>query len=1178
MTLQNLGLAADGGGEGLEDVAGGAVQQNLDEDQQVAADLGRVDQGGVAGDDPLFAQPFDAFETGGGGQVASPGQFGVGDAGLGLEHAQDAAVDGVDVDHRISCLHTERSSASCPIIRSTFNELRPIGVNPQDLSPMPAPAFSPASLAVWDGLDAHKFRNEREAVAADLARIPLDAAERAAVVDEAVALVEHARRSQKKQGVVESFLQQFSLGTREGLALMCLAEALLRVPDEETRDRLIAEKIGSADWAAHLGQSDSLFVNASTWGLMLTGKLVDVDDEARSDLPGFLKRIAGRLGEPVIRQAVATAVKIMGEQFVVGRTIQAALKRSNKEGWLCSFDMLGEGARTMADADRYETIYAEAIEAVGRTSKGQGPEHGHGVSVKLSALSPRYEATQEDGVWETLYPRVLRLALIAAKYDINFTIDAEEADRLALSLKLLDRLAHEPSLGGWTGLGLAVQAYQKRGLETIQRVADLARRSGRRLMVRLVKGAYWDTEIKRAQVFGRTDYPVFTTKAATDLNYLVCARAMIEASPAIYSQFASHNAHTLAAVRRMARDRGVAVEHQRLHGMGEALYDAAREAWKGETVIVRAYAPVGGHEELLPYLVRRLLENGANSSFVHALLDERVPASAVAADPISLVEQAPDRHPKIPVPKDMYGDRQNSLGRDYSQAADRERHAKALGLVDREKLTSGPIVGGKLRAGINAQAVTNPFDRSQVLGHASEAETTDIDAAALAAANAHVAWDRQGGANRAIVLRAMADALEADMDRLVALLSREAGKTLNDGVAEVREAADFCRYYALLAERDFSAPETLKGPTGETNQLILHGRGVFACISPWNFPLAIFTGQIAAALAAGNAVLAKPAEQTPLIAAEAVRLYHKAGLNPDLLALVPGRGETVGAALVTHPGVDGVAFTGGTDTAAAINRSIAARPGAIIPFIAETGGLNGMFIDTTALKEQVIDDVIQSAFGSAGQRCSALRVLYVPKESADALIEGLKGALAVQVLGDPADPRTDIGPVIDPGSRRALEAHVERLSREAKIVARAALPLGSEKGDLFAPTIAEIPAPDFLEREVFGPVLHIYRYAPSDLKSVAGALAARGYGLTLGVHSRIEAFAEEVADLVPAGNVYVNRSITGAVVGVQPFGGEGLSGTGPKAGGPNSLIRYAAEKAISVNIAAQGGDPALLSL
>lgn len=1036
--------------------------------------------------------------------------------------------------------------------------------------------MTPTDLRHWDELDRNKYRDEREVVAELLAAEPLTPDGRAAVLNDAVGLVESARKSQKRQGVVESFLQEFSLGTREGLALMCLAEALLRTPDADTRDRLIAEKIGSADWASHMGQSDSLFVNASTWGLMLTGKLVDVDDEARSDLPNFLKRLVGRLGEPVIRQAVATAVKIMGEQFVVGRTIEAALKRSDRENWLCSFDMLGEGARTAADAERYEKIYADAIEAVGKTAKGEGPERGHGVSVKLSALSPRYQAVQEDRVWEELYPRILRLALIAAKYDINYTIDAEEADRLALSLKLLERLAREPALGDWQGLGLAVQAYQKRTTETVAKLAELAKSSGRRLMVRLVKGAYWDTEIKLAQVNGRTDYPVFTTKPATDLNYLVCAKALIEASPYIFSQFATHNAHTLAAVHRMAADRGVTIEFQRLHGMGEALYDGAKAEW-GD-VVVRAYAPVGGHEELLPYLVRRLLENGANSSFVHALLDERVPAADVAADPITSVEAQPDRHPKIPVPMNIYGDRQNSLGRDYSQASDRERHAAALERVDSEKLTAGPIIGGKLRAGVNAQDVTNPYDRSRVLGHVSEASVEDVDLAVNTAANAQLAWDRLGGAGRAPVLRAMADALEADLDRLVALLSREAGKTLNDGVAEVREAADFCRYYALLAERDFGGRQTLKGPTGETNELVLHGRGVFACISPWNFPLAIFTGQIAAALAAGNAVVAKPAEQTPLIAAEAVRLYYKAGLNPDLLALVPGRGETVGAALTGHPGVDGVAFTGGTDTASAINRGLAARPGAIIPFIAETGGLNGMFVDTTALKEQIIDDVILSAFGSAGQRCSALRVLYAPKDSADALIEGLKGALAAQVLGDPTDAKTDIGPVIDAESRANLEAHVERLSKEAKIIARAELPAGAEMGDLFAPTIAEIPTPDFLEREVFGPILHVYRYEPKDLEKVAGKLAARGFGLTLGVHSRIDAFAREVMELVPAGNVYVNRSIIGAVVGVQPFGGEGLSGTGPKAGGPNSLIRYAAEKAISINIAAQGGDPTLLNL
>ena len=1035
-------------------------------------------------------------------------------------------------------------------------------------------------MSHWDALDQLKFRDEREVVTDLLARMPLDPIERGAVVGEAIALVERARNAANRQGVVEGFLQEYSLGTREGLALMCLAEAVLRTPDDDTRDRLIAEKISSADWASHLGQSDSLFVNASTWGLMLTGKLVDVDEDARRDLPGFLARVAGRIGEPVIRQAVVTAVKIMGEQFVLGRNIGAALKRADRHDWLCSFDMLGEGARTAADAEHYERIYAGAIEAVGKArAKDEGPEDGHGVSVKLSALSPRYEAIQEDRVWSELYPRLLRLARLGAKYNLNFTIDAEEADRLVLSLKLLDRLAHEPELGDWTGLGLAVQAYQKRGPQVIALIADLARRSGRRLMVRLVKGAYWDTEIKRAQIAGRVDYPVFTTKQATDLNFLVCAEAMVEAAPHIYSQFATHNAHTLAAVNRMAREREVRIEFQRLHGMGEALYDAARHTWnEGAEPVVRAYAPVGGHEELLPYLVRRLLENGANSSFVHALLDERVPAGDVAADPISAVEAQPDRHPKLPVPRDMYGNRLNSLGRDYSQAEDREVHAQTLEALDREKLNAGPLIGGALKAGENPRDVTNPCDRSRILGHVSEATAADVDEAVDRASRAQVAWDRSGGAARAVILRAMGDALEADMDRLIALLCREAGKTLDDGVAEVREAADFCRYYAMLAEQQFGGPEDLIGPAGETNRLVLHGRGVFACISPWNFPLAIFTGQVAAALAAGNAVLAKPAEQTPLVACEAARQFHKAGLDPDLLALVPGRGETVGAALVNHPGIDGVAFTGGTETASAINRSIAAREGPIIPFIAETGGLNGMFVDTTALREQVIDDVIVSAFGSAGQRCSALRILFIPKANADDFIQRLAGALKTRVIGDPADPSTDIGPVIDTDARDILEKHVQRLEKEAKVVARADLPEGAERGDLFAPVIAEIPTPDFLEKEVFGPILHIYRYDPDNLEEVARKLAARGYGLTLGVHSRIDAFAADVMELVPAGNVYVNRSMTGAVVGVQPFGGEGLSGTGPKAGGPSSLIRYAAEKAISVNIAAQGGDPALLNL
>lgn len=1033
-------------------------------------------------------------------------------------------------------------------------------------------AYNPESD--WDRIDRAKFADEAAVVADLLAATPLGPDARQAVVARAARLVEGARASARKQGVVESFLKEFSLGTREGLALMCLSEALLRTPDADTRDRLIAEKISMADWASHLGKSDSLFVNASTWGLMLTGKLVDVEDAAKRDVGGYLKRMTARVGEPVIRQAVAAAVRIMGEQFVLGRTIAEALKRARREKMLCSFDMLGEGARTAEDAVRYVQIYADAIEAVGAASDGAGPELGHGVSVKLSALCPRYEAVQEARVWDELYPRVKELALIAARHNLNFAIDAEEADRLVLSLKLVERLAQEPELGDWQGLGVVVQAYQKRALEVIAGLADLARKSGRRIMVRLVKGAYWDSEIKRGQVAGMPDYPVFTTKAATDLSYLVCAQALIAASPQLYPQFASHNAHTLAAVRHMADKAGVRIEHQRLHGMGEALYQAAEAEYGPLTV--RAYAPVGGHEELLPYLVRRLLENGANSSFVHVLLDESVPAIDVVRDPVALVEAQRGRHPKIALPRDIYGPgRINPLGRDISQAAVRARHAEAVAAQGAALPLAGPIVGGVL-AGEGARAVTGPVDTARVIGHAADAAPAHIDEAARRARAAQGAWDRSGGPVRATVLRAMGDALESAGDRLIALLTLEAGKTFNDAVAELREAVDFCRYYACLAEREFGPPQSLTGPVGETNQWQLFGRGTFACISPWNFPLAIFTGQIAAALAAGNAVLAKPAEQTPLIAAEAVKLFHGAGLDPDLLALLPGDGASVGAALVAHPQIDGVAFTGGTETAWAINRALAARNGPIVPFIAETGGLNAMFVDTTALKEQVVDDVILSAFGSAGQRCSALRMLFLPHDSADGIIECLEGALAALNLGDPALPSTDVGPVIDGDALAALNAHIARLEQEATIIARHA---GTPQiGHFFAPTIAEVPAPDFLEREVFGPVLHICRYDPDDLPEFAARLAARGYGLTLGVHSRIERFAREVQVLVPAGNIYVNRSIIGAVVGVQPFGGVGLSGTGPKAGGPHALHRFANERAISVNIMAQGGDPALLQL
>ncbi len=997
----------------------------------------------------------------------------------------------------------------------------------------------------WDAIDKHKFRDESLAVQDLLNTHGLTPDDQAVIASNALSLVNAARLSSKKKGVVESFLQEFSLGTKEGLALMCLSEALLRIPDADTCDALIAEKIASADWEKHLGQSDSLFVNASTWGLMLTGRLVDVDDATKRDAPGFLKRMTAKMGEPVIRKAVATAVRMMGEQFVLGRTIKDALARAKREDALCSFDMLGEGARTYADAARYEKIYTDAIKAVGEAASGVGPTAGHGVSVKLSALCPRYEAVQEAYVWKTLYPRLRTLAELAASYNLNLAIDAEESDRLVMSLKMIERLVYEPSLGDWSGLGVVVQAYQKRAGFVIDALHNLASESRRHIMVRLVKGAYWDSEVKRAQVNGRPSYPVYTTKAATDMSYLVCARQLIAASPKLFPQFASHNAHTLAAVRHMAQQAGVQIEHQRLHGMGEALYKAA-DGHYGE-VTLRAYAPVGGHEELLPYLVRRLLENGANSSFVHALLDERVPAEAVVGNPIKALEAQPHQHPKLPLPSDLYGqERANPLGRDYSVATVREvarTHASSLKLGSVKALTKN-----------------------------------EIDVAFAKARQVQPSWDAQGGTGRASVLRAMGDALEADADRLIALLSIEGGKTLEDGIAEVREAVDFCRYYAVLAEQQFAGLSTLNGPVGETNQLENCGRGVFICISPWNFPLAIFIGQIAAALAAGNAVLAKPAEQTPLIAQEAVRLFYAAGLDLALLTLVSGDGADVGAYLVQHAGHDGVAFTGGTETARTINHSLANRVGAIVPFIAETGGLNAMFVDTTALKEQVVDDVLQSAFGSAGQRCSALRVLFLPKESADDVIETLVGALKTRIVGDPSDPATDIGPVIDQSSKEALERHVARLLKDAKILAQVDVShLGNDR-PYFGPVIAEIPTPDYLEREVFGPILHIYRYDPKALDHVTQAFAARGYGLTLGVHSRIERFAHYIRARVPAGNMYVNRSMTGAVVGVQPFGGVGLSGTGPKAGGPHALLRYATERALTVNITAQGGDPALMNL
>jgi RHH-type transcriptional regulator, proline utilization regulon repressor / proline dehydrogenase / delta 1-pyrroline-5-carboxylate dehydrogenase len=1045
-----------------------------------------------------------------------------------------------------------------------------------------ADAAGPAGLD-WDALDLGRYAPEDEAIQGLLAACPLDATARAGVEAAARALVRKARGLKRRKGVMESFLEEFGLSNSEGLALMCLAEALLRVPDDDTADRLIAEKIKSGRWSEHLGQSDSWLVNAGTWGLMLTGRVVSLSDDLRGDFSGFMKRFVSRAGEPVVRAGAMQAMRILGEQFVLGRDIDAAIRRGRGfvragEASFFSFDMLGEGARTAADAARYLESYANSIRAVGADgadgADGAGaPEARSGVSVKLSALHPRYDARQEDRVFGELYGVVLDLCRLAKDADINLCLDAEETERLVISLKMLDRLADEPSLKGWGGLGLAVQAYQKRARAAIAMIGDMARRRKMRIMARLVKGAYWDGEIKRAQVNGRADYPVFTTKHATDLSYLVCADDLLSHGGHIYPQFATHNAHTAAAVKRLAEARGVsAYEFQRLHGMGEALYTAAEFA-----APVRVYAPVGGHEELLPYLVRRLLENGANTSFVHSFLDDDVSPDLVAADPIARVEAAPRRHARLPLPGGLFGaSRRNSTGRDLSIAVDRKAITDMISLRDDEDpfsvraLVSGetaPLIGE--RREIRAPA-TGAF-----LGSSIDATAEIVDAAIAAAARAQPSWNGKGAVERGQILRACADRLEAASDRFISHLATEAGRTLQDGIDEVREAVDFLRYYAAETERVFGRPERLPGPAGETNFLELSGRGVFACISPWNFPLAIFTGQIAAALAAGNSVVAKPSEQTPSVAWDMVHLMHAAGVPKDVLHLLPGDGR-VGGAIVNDPRIAGLAFTGSTETARKINRALAAKDGPIPVLIAETGGLNAMFVDTTALAEQVVDDAILSAFGSAGQRCSALRLLFLPHDTADLIIEKLIGAMNELRIGDPADPRTDVGPVIDAEALAMLDAHMATMAKTAKVLAQRKVE--GLAGTFFGPAIVELPSLDGMDREVFGPILHVIRYAPSEIANVGAELARKGYGLTLGVHSRLDSFAEAVKAAVPAGNVYVNRSIIGAVVGVQPFGGVGLSGTGPKAGGPHYLPRFASERTITVNITAQGGDPSLLNL
>jgi len=1004
----------------------------------------------------------------------------------------------------------------------------------------------------------------------------------ARVQEHSYMLVEKVRRNRRSGTGIDAFMHEYQLSSQEGVVLMCLAEALLRIPDEDTIDKLIRDKIATGDWESHLGKSESLFVNASTWGLMISGRMVGSAETPAEQNPvgnpdtrrSIFQRLLQRSGEPVIRQAVRQAMRIMGRQFVMGRTIGEALKRARSQqtkGYLYSYDMLGEAARTEADSVRYLQAYLQAISAIGKAAENRGPLRSPGISIKLSALHPRYELAQGERVMRELLPRLLQLAQAAKGFGIGLTIDAEEADRLDMSMALLEAVATDATLSGWDGLGVAVQAYQKRAFDLIDWLATLATRTERRLMIRLVKGAYWDSEIKRAQERGLDGYPVFTRKACTDVSYLACARKLLAQRELFYPQFATHNAHTVAAVLEMAADQPGDFEFQRLHGMGQALYEQIIDR-----VPCRIYAPVGSHEDLLPYLVRRLLENGANTSFVNRIVDDTAPVEEIISDPLEKLATLPQiPHPRIPLPAAIYPDRAGSRGFELSDVAVLEQLQAGIRRASLKLWQAAPLIAGSVD-NTSASAVYNPADNTEQIGQVIVADMADVQKALDAAPAAARLWDRTPVAERAACLERSADLLEAHSSKLIAMCIREGGKTIGDAVAEVREAVDFCRYYAVRARADFSA-ESLPGPTGEQNQIQLHGRGVFVCISPWNFPLAIFIGQISAALAAGNAVLAKPAEQTPLIAAAAVELLYQAGIPRQVLQLLPG-GAEVGAALVKDSRVAGVAFTGSTETAWAINRSLAARDAAIATLIAETGGQNVMLVDSSALLEQVVTDVLYSGFQSAGQRCSALRVLLVQQDIAPRLLEMLGGAMAELKVGDPGSLATDIGPIIDQDALQILQQHAERMDKEATLIHCCKPAESGSRGTFFPPRLYEIRSLDQLQREVFGPVVHVMRYRASDLDAVIDAVNNTGYALTFGIHSRIDTTVRSVVSRIRAGNVYVNRNMIGAMVGVQPFGGTGLSGTGPKAGGPHYLQRFASEQTVTVNTVAAGGNASLMSL
>lgn len=1000
------------------------------------------------------------------------------------------------------------------------------------------------------------------------------------IAEKARGLVEQVRKARKKSTGIDSFLTEYALSSDEGIALMCLAEALLRVPDKPTIDSLIKDKLSLGNWKTHKGQSESFFVNATTWALMLTGNVLN-PERAETSLSKALFTLLSRSGETIVRKAVEKAMRIMSKQFVMGRTIQEALTRAKKnevQGYRYSYDMLGEAALTEPDAKRYYKAYQDAITGIGKAAKeGDNLYQRPGISIKLSALHPRYQEAQKEKVMNELPTKLLDLALLAKQYGIGMTIDAEESERLDLSLDVIAAVFNNEALDGWNGFGMAVQSYQKRAFFVLDWIANLARSKGRRMMVRLIKGAYWDSEIKKAQVLGLSGYPVFTRKVFTDVSFQACAKKLLMMTDAIYPQFATHNAYSVAMVLELAGDYRD-FEFQCLHGMGQELY-AQIVPSSHKSIPCRIYAPVGSHEDLLPYLVRRLLENGANSSFVNRIVDEKAPIASLIQNPLEKALTLLDKiNQNIPLPAFIFQpQRQNSMGIDFT---DREVVAvlkKSLDAMDLNHWQARPLLAGNREGGSIDKSLTSPQQFDKPIGSCINASLEDVEWALTASSKAFINWSKGTVEERIDCIERYAELLEENKSLLMAMLCLEAGKTIPDALGEIREAIDFCKYYSAMALQ-LMQPLKLQGYTGEVNELTLHPRGTILCISPWNFPLAIFTGQIIASLVVGNCVIAKPAEQTPLIATLAVNLLHKAGIPKEVLQLLPGPGETIGAALVADARINGVVFTGSTKTASLINQGLANRKGALVPLIAETGGQNAMIVDSSALLEQVVIDVLVSAFGSAGQRCSALRILYIQEEVYPRFVSLLKGAMEVLQIGDPRWLATDIGPVIDQEALAGLKAHVENLEKQYEVIYQCKLPNDCQKGYFMPPTVIGIPSITILEKEVFGPVLHLITYKRKDLDKIIEEINSTGYGLTFGIHSRINQTVDYLKERLHVGNCYVNRNMIGAVVGLQPFGGEGLSGTGPKAGGPYYLLRLCHERTSTVDTTAAGGNASLMSI